>query len=203
MAARPNGLTHHAMSRVHVKVKRKFLPHLLLLRGALRHLETAKEKKTGYFYDWLGAILLSALSIEAIGNTYGEVLIPDWKDFESASPIAKLRLVATSCGINPDLSKHPWATARQLILFRNRIAHAKPKSLKIDKNDCDESNYLKVFNTRLESDLEKMITEDFAKQSCDAVEQIIGTLNKTRKPSELYELVLEGHESHATALNDP
>ena len=47
------GLTHHATSRVHVKVKRKFLPHRLLLRGALRHLETAKEKNTGYFYDWL------------------------------------------------------------------------------------------------------------------------------------------------------
>jgi len=169
----------------------------------LRYLEAAKEKKAGYIYDWLGSILLSALSIEAIGNTYGEVLIPDWKDFESASPIAKLRLVATRCGINPDMNKHPWATARQLILFRNRIAHAKPTSLKIDKNDCDESNYLKFFNTRLESNLEKMITEAFAKQCYNAVDQIIAALNKNRKPSELYELVLEGHISNATAMNDP
>ena len=146
--------------------------------------------------------MLSALSIEAIGNTYGEVLIPDWKDLRECQSDSEAPAVATRCGINPDFNKHPWETSRRLILFRNRIAHAKPKSLKIDKNDCDDSNYLKVFNTRLESDLEKMITEDFAKQSCDAVDQIIHVMNKTRKPSELYELVLEGHESHATALND-
>ncbi|MGA2178306.1 MAG: hypothetical protein ABSH15_01795 [Verrucomicrobiota bacterium] len=121
------------MSVVRTKIERRFNPHLLLLRGAQYHLRTAKEKRDGCYYSWLGAILLSALSIEAIGNSYGEFLIPDWKDFESASPIAKLRLVATRCDVTPDFGRQPWQTARLLIIFRNRIAHAKPKHLKIEK----------------------------------------------------------------------
>jgi len=189
------------MSRVRVKVNRRFLPHRFLLSSALHHLETATQKRDGYFYEWLGAILLSALSIEAISNSYGEALVPDWKDFESASSIAKLRLVATKCGISPDFSKHPWATARLLKKFRDRIVHAKPKHLKLEK-DCNESDYRESFNALLQTNLEKMITQDFATQSCDAVEQILRALNKTLNESELYELAYEGHTSHAALLKD-
>jgi hypothetical protein len=122
------------------------MPHRLLLTGAWRHLETAKERRPGYFYDWLGAILLSALCIEAIGNTYGEVLIPDWKDFERASPIAKLRLVATACGIVPSFDEHPWATARKLIGYRNRIAHSRAEHLKVERT-CTDTTYQQVFHS--------------------------------------------------------
>lgn len=187
------------MSVVRTKTERKFNPHILLLRCAQNHLSTAKENGNGRYYNWLGAILLSALSIEAIGNSYGEFLIPDWKDFESASPIAKLRLVAARCGVAPDFGRQPWQTARLLIVFRNRIAHAKPKHLKIEK-DCTLDDYGQVFGMKLESDLEKMITEDFATKSCAAVEQIRSSLNKTLKASELHALAYDGHESQAQVV---
>ena len=189
------------MSRIHVKVVRKFIPHRLLLTGAWHHLETAKERKEGYFWDWLGAILMSALCIEAIGNTYGEVLIPDWKDFESASPVAKLRLVATTCGIEPDFTKHPWATARQLIRFRNRIAHAKPQQLTVE-GDYTDTTYEQVFHARPESATEKMITADFATQGYDAVKKIIEVLSTSIDPSTLVEVEMDGWSSHASAIKD-
>lgn len=189
------------MSRVHVKVARKFIPHRLLLTGAWHHLETAKERRAGYFYDWLGAILLSALCIEAIGNTYGEVVIADWRDFETASPIAKLRLVATKCGINPDFAEHPWATARQLIRCRNRIAHARSQQLTVE-GDYTDTTYLKVFHAKPESTLEKMITEEFAIQGYYAVEKILEMLSTTIEPSKLVEVEMDGWSSHASAIND-
>jgi len=181
------------MSIVHTKTERKFNPHLLLLRGAQHHLRTAKEKEGGWYYNWLGAILLSALSIEAIGNSYGALLIGDWKDFESASPIAKLRLVATRCGVKPDFGKQPWQTARLLIIFRNRIAHPKPEHLKLEK-DCTLSDYGQIRYAKLESNLEKMVTEEFAIKSCDAVQQILTILNKTLKDAELHALTTDGQE---------
>jgi hypothetical protein len=112
---------------------RAFLPHphLLLLRGAQHHLARAKEKREGWYYDWLGAILLSALSIEAIGNSYGKVLIPNWKELIcdritkklGASPKWKLETVAKRCGINPDFKSHPWLTAHKLTDHRLRMMH--------------------------------------------------------------------------------
>jgi hypothetical protein len=45
-----------------------------------------------------------------------------------------------------------------------------------------------------------MITEDFASEGCDAVDQIINALNKTLKIAELYELAHDGHESDAQVL---
>jgi hypothetical protein len=193
-------LGHRIMPIVRATTERRFNPHVCLFLPAVRHhLTTAKEKKPGCKFDWLAVIVLSALSLEAIGNSYGEVLIPSWKDFESASPIAKLRLVADKCGIKPDFNKHPWETARRLIKFRNLIAHAKRKHFK-EERDCDENNYGEVFAVRFEDNIEKMITEDFAEQSCDAIEQIIKTLNKTLNDDDRFELNSRGHESGAQIL---
>jgi len=195
------------MPTVRTKTERRFNPHLLLLRGAQHHLRRAKEKKDGWYYDWLGAIVLSALSIEALGNSYGKVLIPNWKELLAdrihkklgASPKWKLETIAKRCGINPDFESHPWLTARKLAEFRDLFAHAKREHLKVE-DDCALTDYGRIFGARLESDVEAMITEDFASQSCDAVEQIISALNKTLKIAELYELAHDGHESHAQVL---
>jgi hypothetical protein len=190
------------MSIVRTKTERRFNPHVCLFLPAVQHhLRTAKEKKAGCYYDWFAVIVLSALSLEAIGNSYGDVLIPDWKDFESSSPKAKLRLIAHRCGIKPDFSKPPWATASQLLKFRNLIAHAKRKHFK-EERDCDESNCRGGFGARFDSDIEKMITEKFAAQGSDAVENIIKALNKTLKESELHELYSCGPEIHAEILKD-
>lgn len=188
------------MSTVRAKTERRFNPHVCLFLPAVQHhFETAKGKKIGAYYDWFAVIVLSGLSLEAIGNSYGDFLFTEWKDFESASPKAKLRLVAQKCGIKPDFNKHPWATAWQLIKFRNLIAHAKRKHFKVER-DCNENNYREVIGKRFEADVETMITEKFATQSCDAVEQIIIALNKTLNESELHELNYCGHECHAKVL---
>src|SRR5713101_8745228 len=74
------------MSHVRIKVARKFVPHAMLLNAAARALKSAKAKKEAYWWDWLGTILYCSLSVEAIGNTYGETFISRWQDFESAAP---------------------------------------------------------------------------------------------------------------------
>jgi hypothetical protein len=184
---------------VRTKTERRYNPHLLLLRCADHYIAKAKQKKDGCYYEWLATILMSALTIEAIGNSYGERLIDEWKDFESASPIAKLRLVATRCGVKPDFGRQPWQTARLLVHFRNLIAHAKPKHLEI-KKDCTLIDYGQVFSANLESDLEKMITPEFASKSYDAVEEIRKAFNKNLKAPERYDLTYDGHVSQASVV---
>jgi hypothetical protein len=154
----------------------------MLLNAAARALEFAKAKSEAYWWDWLGAILYCSLSIEAIGNTYGETFISQWQDFESASPLAKIRLVAEHCRIQPDFSVHPWGIVPELIRFRNRIAHAKLEDISVDAV-YPQADYEKYLYAKPESKLEKMVTERFAQQSYDCIYEIL-RLFATRLPVE-------------------
>ena len=127
------------MSHVRIKVARKFVPHAMLLNAAARALESAKTKNEAFWWDWLSTLLYCSLSIEAIGNTYGETFIPQWRHFESASPLAKIRLVAERCGLQPHFGLHPWAIVPELIRFRNAIAHAKPEDIEVDEIHPEEN----------------------------------------------------------------
>jgi len=55
----------------------------MLLNAAARALESAKSKTEAFWWDWLATILYCSVSIEAIGNAYGETIIPQWNHFES------------------------------------------------------------------------------------------------------------------------
>lgn len=144
----------------------------MLLNAAARALESAKTKTEAFWWDWLSTILYCSLSIEAIGNTYGETFIPQWKHFETASPLAKIRLVAERCGLQPDFSQHPWAIVSELTRFRNAIAHAKLEDIEVDEVYPKE-DYEKYLYNKPESKLEKMVTERFAQQAYDNIYEIL------------------------------
>jgi hypothetical protein len=170
------------MSAVEVTIVRTFLPHRLLLDAAFRALQAAKSKKEGCWWDWLTVILYSSLSIEAIGNTYGTAMFDRWDDFETCSPLAKIRLVAEKCGVVPDFSRSPWQIVPELVSFRNRIAHAKPEEI----NHCSiqtTDDYEKVLYAKPESKLEKMVTEHFAQKSYEAICAILGLLSEKLPPA--------------------
>jgi hypothetical protein len=67
----------------------------MLIAAARSALQDAEAKGPGSFYSELTAMTFSALAIEALCNSIGERMLEDWKDFESATPIAKLRLLAS------------------------------------------------------------------------------------------------------------
>ena len=50
------------------------------------------------------------------------------------------------------------------------------------------------------SDVEEIITEDFATQSCDAVSKIMTALNETLNAEQLYKLAFDGRAFSAKIL---
>jgi len=76
-----------------VERERNFSAHHMLLGAARMAMEDSNKQRPGWFYSDLIAITFSALSIEALCNAFGNRFVPDWKDFESSSPIAKLRII--------------------------------------------------------------------------------------------------------------
>ncbi len=151
--------------------ERSFAPHHTFLGAARVSLELAKARSRGSHHHEFTAIVMSALSIEALANAVGARVMGDWKDFESSSPWAKLRLLCESLNIAFTRTIEPWSTAKWLCGFRNKAAHAKPEDLLEVKQIPDDAFDQERF-TWPESSLEHEITLGNAKRAYAAVEQI-------------------------------
>ena len=140
------------MAHAKIIIARRFKPHVLILNAAHRAYQCGQENPKEAWWSWLDTLVYCSLSIEAIGNAYGETLIPDWKSFfESASPLAKIRLIAEHCDLEANFSIFPYSVLRDLIRFRNSFAHAKPENIETEKYDQQRNN-IPGFEQPLESE---------------------------------------------------
>lgn len=148
--------------------ERHFSAHHTLLRVARIELDRAKLKESGWFDSIFVVLTFSALAIEAITNAFGERVIADWKDFESASPNAKVRLLAERLEIEYSQKGHPWETIRWLGRFRNSVAHAKPEHVVHDQCITEKEANQRATDPP-KSKLERDVTIANAKRALDAV----------------------------------
>lgn len=153
------------------KQERHFSAHHMLIRAARSALQGAESNGQGSFYSALTAMTFSALAIEALCNSIGERMIEDWKDFENATPNAKLRLLAARLGIEYKKDAEPWAAARRFVRFRNAIAHAKPEFVVQEKTLTEEEHNRRP-SDRPKSKLEKQITLGNARRAVAAAENV-------------------------------
>jgi hypothetical protein len=117
-------------NRLAVTSERLFSAHHILLRTANKALRDA-ELEPEILQHQLIAMTFSALALEALSNRLGEQSVSNWRHFERAPVIAKLRTVAGQLEIeNVDFDQEPWSGALWLVNFRNKVAHAKPEPLK-------------------------------------------------------------------------
>jgi hypothetical protein len=151
--------------------ERSFAPHHTFLGAARVSLDLAKSRHPGWHYHEFTSIVMSALSIEALVNAVGGRVMDNWKDFESSSPWAKLRLLCEHLGIEFNRTTEPWSTAKWLCGFRNKAAHAKPEELHEVKQipghafDQERTEWPK-------SSLEREITLGNATRAFEAIQQI-------------------------------
>jgi hypothetical protein len=78
-------------------------------------------------------------------------------------------------GIEPNFEKEPWATTLWLVKFRNKVAHAKPESIRFDKTMTEEE-FRKIRLEYPHSKLEMEINLKNAKCSVSAIDQILDLL---------------------------
>ncbi len=155
------------MNNLSVNKERLFSAHHMHLGAAYMALQDAIDKKPGYFYHQLISITFSALAIEAICNAFGDRYIPNWKDFESSSPLAKLRVLCEHFSIEYSRNSEPWSTAVWLIGLRNKIAHAKPEFVS-EQYTIHRDEYDKKGLEEPKSKLENQITLSNAKKAYES-----------------------------------
>lgn len=178
----------------------------MLIRTAAIAQERAKEKRRnkqpGWMFDELIAMTFAALSIEALCNSIGDRIIEDWdKDFESASPNAKLRILAKRLDIRYDKDKDPWVGARELAKFRNLVAHAKPQ-LVIEEKEMNQEQYDRRLFEVPQSKLERLVTAANADRAVRTVEQLKDLLIKKLEPEQKLGLSVDGWSGSVRLHND-
>ena len=155
--------------RTYKRVEERFFSaHHPLLQIAERSLSKAQAKDPGWMNEALICITFSALSIEAMANAIGSTLIQDWKDFESASPTAKIRLLAEHLGVEFSPTKEPWSTIKWLGRFRNTIAHPKPEHIVRERLIPSHELESRTFDAP-ESKFERELTSENARRAFEAV----------------------------------
>lgn len=150
--------------------QRHYSAHHTLLRVARIELAKAERKEVGWFDSTFVALTFSALAIEALGNAIGNRIVPDWKDFETASPTAKIRLLAERLGLSYSSNNEPWRTICWLGKFRNLVAHPKPEPI-LDDQFITEGDADKRLIDPPKSKLEHQVTVGNAKRAFEAVEE--------------------------------
>jgi hypothetical protein len=124
--------------------ERYFSPHHLLLRTAGFALHEAH--RTVYYSSTpmreshtMSAILMSALSVEALCNAIGYRLIEGWDDYEQSKPWVKLRVLCKELKLPFDKGAQPWQSLKELLDFRNKVAHGKPQWVRRVRNKLDQA----------------------------------------------------------------
>ena len=143
-----------------------------MMAAAHHALENAESGRPGGFFEYMNAILMSSMSIEAIANSFGAHVFDEWSYFDNMRPIGKVLLIAEKLGIQVDLDQEPWAAIFWLVSIRNDFAHGKPKLIKI-KNEVSQNKLEKARYELPKSKLEGQVTLQGAKRALDTAEAIL------------------------------
>lgn len=188
------------MPTARVVQERVFLPYELYINTAKHFVGELDRKEYVSWYDLIAAVTLLGLSIEAIANTVGEHVIEDFKDFESSSPKAKIRLICEKLDIQFDRTRAPFTDILELLRVRNQLAHPKFQRLRYESKvmplTAAQKHYREVGEPL--HDIEKALAPEMAKKSLAAVSALAVTFLAAIEPrlvsSSCKRLVIDGQD---------
>jgi hypothetical protein len=172
------------MTLAKVVQERVFFPYTPYMESAKYFCEELSRKDHASWHDLLAATTLLSLSVEAIANTIGELVVPDFKDFESSSPRAKIRIICETIGLEFDRNKSPFIEILNLLKIRNQLAHPKYQRLRYESKKMPLEQAQKHYNELGEilHDIEKALSPEFAKTSLSAVTMLAGKFRAALDP---------------------
>ncbi|MBF0674658.1 hypothetical protein [Pseudomonas sp.] len=158
------------MSRAKVIKKRIFFPHVMYLDTAKHFCEELDRKECISWYDLMACMTTTAFSVEAILNTFGHISIKDFTDFESSTPLVKMRILCEELNIDFDKGRKPFNSIIQILKLRNQFAHPKYKVLSFESAEMPSEKAREIYQQgEILHDLEKALNPELVKRSFGAV----------------------------------
>ena len=130
----------------------------------------AKDDRDGLFHEVIAALTMTAFTLEAYLNFVGAQVNPDWAERDDVE--TKLKTLRKALGVQTDYNKPPYATARQIIGARNRLAHGKPQ-VSVKRTEVEGTDaQLEAMARDLAVAWDQEVTAEFVLQAYDDVEAI-------------------------------
>lgn len=144
-------------------------------------LETGQQRATASTHQFRASLVFRAFALEAFLNWLGPQLIPHWSYLERLKPREKLELLNDLVRVTPDYSSRPWQIVRELVAFRNDLAHGKPESLKMDGMEDLNEVLDRNLSQTIHTEWERFCTEENAVRAREDVEKIAALLYEKAK----------------------
>jgi hypothetical protein len=126
----------------------------------------AQDDREGLYHEVVAALTMTAFTLEAYLNFIGPQVKTDWSERDDVE--TKLKAL----GVETDYNKPPYATARELIAARNRLAHGKPQDTVRRTEAIGTNEELEALAQELVRAWERAVTPEFVLQAYDDVEAI-------------------------------
>ena len=162
--------------KVNVRSKRTVYSYSIMHQTSWHLLDIAKKSPEGQFFNYLTSMLFSAFCLEAYFNHLGEVKIKYWAKIDRIHFEDKFEILAQIVNLQFDKSCRPFQTLKEIIEFRNKIAHARTEYL-IEES---EQYLAETEDPKLpQSKWKEKINIEAAQRFFDDTEIIIRQLNKS------------------------
>lgn len=136
--------------------------------------KTESEPK-GSYYTTMSSLIFRAFTFEAYLNHFGDMKIRFWDEIESIKVMEKYKVLCKELEINPDFSRRPHQTLKQLFKFRNALAHGKSQVLEVEKSVSSGDD---PHTHSPETHWEEFCTLDNAKRAKEDLNLILSELHK-------------------------
>jgi hypothetical protein len=176
-------MTNRKPQKAQVSKKRPVHTYSELWHGSGVLLQRGQEEVKGSKWLWMGSLIFTAFSFEAYMNHIGPKVFTCWNIFEKAiPPEGKLDVICERLKIVLEKNERPRQTLRELIKFRNNVAHG--KTVPIEENTTpDADQYLDEFlGKRPLAIWEEYCNEGNALRSREDIEKILKLIHEKVKP---------------------
>jgi hypothetical protein len=169
--------------KARVEKKRDVRTYAEIWHGSGILLQRGQEEIRGSKWLWMGSLIFTAFSFEAYLNHIGRKTFACWDIFEKVvSPEGKLDVICERLEIDLPKNKRPRQTLRELIKFRNNVAHGKTVPLE-ENTTRDADQYLDEFlGKRPLAVWEEYCTEKNALRARSDIKQIMQLIHEKANP---------------------
>ena len=129
-----------------VSKERLYVPYHDQINIARKALERVEKKEIGWIHECHVVIVFSAIAIESISNTYGELLFEsEWENYDLKPTTEKIKIISKRLDLVYSPKEEPWKHLGLAFDLRKKMVHSKPEDVRFEKivsvKDLEKVNY--------------------------------------------------------------
>jgi len=162
-----------------VEANRTVFTFAQLHAAGVHALQDGTGRAKGSFYEFMTANMFAAFSVEAYLNHLGPRKFNCWEKLERLPVESKLVLLLEELKQQPDFSRRPFQTVKEMFKFRNQLAHGTTKRVPESGTESSMQNLLLGESPRYpQLEWENQCTQETAERFMEDAKAVIVQLHQ-------------------------